>query len=97
MAQILNETVITMSMTLALKNAEVDVTFKLIVDNDPAFAIHDTEVRFETYGPLFRDDFDGGVAAVIDFAIETQLRDSGELDKILDEMEFDSLEESFEQ
>jgi len=82
--------------TLTFKHAEVDVTFELIVCNDPAFDVHDIEVRFETYGPLFRDYFDNGVAAAIDFVIETQLRDSGELDKIVAEMEFDSLELTFE-
>jgi hypothetical protein len=83
------------SFEMTLECNEVFVTFYLIVEND-LFNSRDVDVEFETYGPLFRDDCYHREIDQIDAKILEELRDNGRLEQMLDEMEFDSLKETFE-
>ena len=80
-------------MVLIFDGMEMNVSFDLTAND--MFDSRDVDITFETYGPLFRDDFDNRIAADIDAVILKKLEDDGSLDTILDEMEFDSMEESY--
>tara|TARA_R110000751_G_scaffold4090_5_gene19020 strand:- start:1618 stop:1890 length:273 start_codon:yes stop_codon:yes gene_type:complete len=82
-------------MVLIFDGMEMNVSFDLTAND--MFDSRDIDITFETYGPLFRDDFDNRTAADIDAVILKNLEDGGELDTILDEMEVDSLEEGYKQ
>jgi hypothetical protein len=80
--------------TLIFDGGEVNTTFDLKAESD--LDGYHVEITFGTYGPLFRDDFSDEVAAQIDSVVLKNLEDSGKLDQILSEMEFDCLEATFE-
>jgi hypothetical protein len=81
-------------MVLIFDGMEMLCSFELTANN--MFDSRDVDITFETYGPLFRDDFSDNDAAAIDAAILKNLEDSGELDQMLGDMEFDNLEASFD-
>jgi len=81
-------------MVLIFDGMEMLCSFELTDEND--LDSRYVDITFETYGPLFRDAFSNEDAAAIDATILKNLEDSGELDQMLGEMEFDSLEETFE-
>ena len=80
---------------MTLESNDVFVTFDLVAEND-LFDSRDVNVEFETYGPTFRDDCCHRTTSQIDAKILKEIEDSGELDQMLGEMEYDSLELTFE-
>ena len=70
---------------LVTDKSEVHVTFKVTVDSDIRY-VPEGIVEFETYGPLFRDDFTAEMANQIDALIEKQMEESGRMERIVGEM-----------
>lgn len=70
---------------LVFDKSEVHVTFKVTVDSDIRY-VPEGIVEFETYGPLFRDDFDSKMASQIDDLIEKQMIESGRMEQIFGEI-----------
>lgn len=70
---------------LMFDKSEVHVTFKVTVDSDILY-VPEGIVEFETYGPLFRDDFTAEMANQIDSLIESQMLASGRMELIVGEM-----------
>ena len=70
---------------LSFDKSEVHVTFKVTVDSDIRYTPEGI-VEFETYGPLFRDDFTADMASQIDALIEKQMLESGRMEQIVGEM-----------